>query len=995
MSGFIPGLSLWLSPQHGSSMDSVLRAIITRYSSELGTPTWGPHITLLGSILATPEETVARLTEAVKDIEAFDVGLLDIVTKDQYFQCIMAKAEETPALMSLNAMLRSVFPAPNSAFANEKFWPHLSLVYGDLSSDVRERVAREIQQQKDASSVPWTLAVREIELGARGFCSAWKVRRAVAVDVGLKLLRVLCLHGSRQNSEVFRERLSRLETHLGYDQCEMVYVDGPLVMERMDGDAVAMRTWFGNVEGVSSGVVCACAMLRLLDRVWAMHGPFDGIVGFSAGAMAAVLVAGLPLRFEGLAWLLAAGCPGMHIPGNEGPNDIESTVDGLNEAGTDSARAFVTVCECSQLKEWRVPEHLRSLHVFGAADTLVPMTASTATAHLFTTPTLAMHDQGHSVPMRKPDLEKYSRFICTANASTTSLQLTDELDALAAIYPDEIVIESHPPIHNVTISIPLQETRFRGPLDIIFRLGPAYPQTLPSFTTSHQMGMLEFSSAAEAALTAAIKAAIEPLRGTSVLFDAISCATQFMQEYEEPADAGHLINQSSAPDSDSDFDLLDGADESLVILSHTGQSSNSLKSKNARGKWKHTIGLVGKPSAGKSTFFNAATRSSIARVAAHPFTTIDPNIAQGVWKVPSKYVPKRWIDEGRDVLIPCVIKDVAGLVPGAWEGRGRGNKFLNDLCDADVLIHVIDASGLSDENGNILPADTPNPQDPLHDIHWVRQELFHWIFSNIARKWDSIVKRPQRLPLMFSGYRAPQWLVAQVLADAQFDVTVSPPYAKQFWSLKKLETVVERFLDARFPMLLAMNKADLGPAAAHVERVKEKFGEAVVVPVCAAAEVWLQSQVKEGNVVFDDADGSHVLTQVAGRLESDKEQQEFQNVERVFDRYHGTGVEIALTAAVMMRSPVFCYPVDDLDHVSSVGGVSNLCVPMKPGSTVADVFELLSHGPEAVLAGQFVRAEAVGLDGLGKRPVKKEMEVDDSCSILKLMSNRKSRWQKG
>ncbi|KAJ3228681.1 hypothetical protein HDU81_005991 [Chytriomyces hyalinus] len=974
MSGFIPGLSLWLTPHQSTSMDSTLRAIIARYSSELNTPTFGPHVTLLGSILATPEETVARLTEAVKDVEVFEVALLDIVTKDQYFQCIMAKAEETRALMSLNAMLRSLFPAPNSVFANEKFWPHLSLVYGDLSADVRERVAREIQQKKDASPVPWTLAVREIE-------------------------KVLCLHGSRQNSEVFRERLARLETHLGYDQCEMVYVDGPLVMERMDGDAVAMRTWFGNVEGLSNDVSCACAMLRLLDRVWAMHGPFDGIVGFSAGAMAAVLVAGLPVRFEGLAWLLAAGCPGMHIPGVESPNEIERTgsngVKDPNGAVTDSAREFVTVCECSQLKEWRVPEHLRSLHVFGAADTLVPITASTATAHLFTAPTLAMHDQGHSVPMRKPDLEKYSRFIYTTNASTTSLQLTDELDALTAIYPDEIVIESQPPIHNVTISIPLQETRFRGPLDIIFRLGPAYPQTLPSFTASHQMGMLEFSSAAEAALTAAIKATIEPLRGTAVLFDAISCATQFMQEYEEPADEGHLINQTSTPDSDSDFDLEDGAEESLVILSHTGQSSSSLKSKNARGKWKHTIGLVGKPSAGKSTFFNAATRSSIARVAAHPFTTIDPNIAQGVWKVPSKYVPKRWIDEGRDVLIPCVIKDVAGLVPGAWEGRGRGNKFLNDLCDADVLIHVIDASGLSDENGNILPPDTPNPQDPLHDIHWVRQELFHWIFSNIARKWDSIVKRPQRLPLMFSGYRAPQWLVAQVLADAQFDVTVSPPYAKQFWSLKKLETVVERFLDARFPMLLAMNKADLGPAAAHVERVKEKFGDAVVVPVCAAAEVWLQSQVKAGNVMLENGDGSPVLTQVAGRLDSDKEQQEFQKVERIFDRYHGTGVEIALTAAVMMRSPVFCYPVDDLDNVSSVGGVSNLCVPMKPGSTVADVFELLSHGPEAVLAGQFVRAEAVGLDGLGKRPVKKEMEVDDSCSILKLMSNRKSRWQKG
>lgn len=51
---------------------------------------------------------------------------------------------------------------------------------------------------------------------------------------------------------------------------------------------------------------------------------------------------------------------------------------------------------------------------------------------------------------------------------------------------------------------------------------------------------------------------------------------------------------------------------------------------------------------------------------------------------------------------PIIVKDVAGLVPGAYQGRGKGNAFLNDLCDADVLIHVIDASGCSDKDGQVL-----------------------------------------------------------------------------------------------------------------------------------------------------------------------------------------------------------------------------------------------------------------------------------------------------
>ena len=50
--------------------------------------------------------------------------------------------------------------------------------------------------------------------------------------------------------------------------------------------------------------------------------------------------------------------------------------------------------------------------------------------------------------------------------------------------------------------------------------------------------------------------------------------------------------------------------------------------------------------------------------------------------------------------VPVTVKDVAGLVPGACDGLGKGNRFLNDLCDADVLVHIVDASGKTDERGN-------------------------------------------------------------------------------------------------------------------------------------------------------------------------------------------------------------------------------------------------------------------------------------------------------
>lgn len=96
----------------------------------------------------------------------------------------------------------------------------------------------------------------------------------------------------------------------------------------------------------------------------------------------------------------------------------------------------------------------------------------------------------------------------------------------------------------------------------------------------------------------------------------------------------------------------------------------------------------------------------MAKIGAHPFTTIEPNIGQAFYAIPcpcvqwNKQCHARYGHSAQgERFVPVLLKDVAGLVPGACEGSGRGNKFLNDLLDADVLIHVIDLSGQTDENG--------------------------------------------------------------------------------------------------------------------------------------------------------------------------------------------------------------------------------------------------------------------------------------------------------
>ena len=116
------------------------------------------------------------------------------------------------------------------------------------------------------------------------------------------------------------------------------------------------------------------------------------------------------------------------------------------------------------------------------------------------------------------------------------------------------------------------------------------------------------------------------------------------------------------------------------------------------------IGLFGKANVGKSTFFSAATETPAAS-GNFPFTTIEPNV--GVAYVKADCACKHFDIQHENELcvngtrfIPVKLIDVAGLVPGAHEGKGLGNQFLDDARQAEVLIHVVDIAGSTDIQGN-------------------------------------------------------------------------------------------------------------------------------------------------------------------------------------------------------------------------------------------------------------------------------------------------------
>lgn len=111
----------------------------------------------------------------------------------------------------------------------------------------------------------------------------------------------------------------------------------------------------------------------------------------------------------------------------------------------------------------------------------------------------------------------------------------------------------------------------------------------------------------------------------------------------------------------------------------------------------------------------------------YPFTTIEPNTGVTYYRAPCPCAAHGKTEEcspryGRCVggtrFIPVKLLDVAGLVPGASEGAGLGNKFLDDLRHADVLMHILDVSGTTNEKGEATVG-----YDPINDARWLHSEI--------------------------------------------------------------------------------------------------------------------------------------------------------------------------------------------------------------------------------------------------------------------------------
>jgi len=391
------------------------------------------------------------------------------------------------------------------------------------------------------------------------------------------------------------------------------------------------------------------------------------------------------------------------------------------------------------------------------------------------------------------------------------------------------------------------------------------------------------------------------------------------------------------------------------------------------------IGLVGKPSAGKSTFFRAATLSEV-EIASYPFTTIKPNHGIGYVKIEcidrefkTKCNPSHGFCINHNRFVPIDLMDVAGLVPGASEGKGLGNQFLDDLRQADVFIHIVDASGTTDENGKA----TEN-YNPCDDVRFLDDELNKWYYNLLMKAWKIFVKKAEyevkgvsfsdAVARQFSGLKVKEHHVKSVLLKLNLSENPSK------WTNNQLMDFASELRRKSKPMIIAANKCDLESSKKNIKELQDSFTELMIYPCSADSELALREATKNKLIEYVPGEKDFKIT---GKL-TDKQKQALEKIKKnVLDVYKGTGVQEILNLAVFdLLNYIAVFPASANKLSDSKGNILPDCFLLPKGSTALD-FAFFLHTD---FGNNFIKA----IDAHTKRALGKNYELQhrDALEII-------------
>lgn len=527
-------------------------------------------------------------------------------------------------------------------------------------------------------------------------------KERITLSSPLPSRKILLLHGDRQVGQLLLGRISSLKrkllkprSHNESDgitnesssledyRIEIVAPDGPFVwkldpkIHRRESDKGngngncseennLMRTWWYRDGDDHHGVE---ESLNMLHSLWLGDSGFEGILGFSRGARLAHYIALLNKAtngdyFKNLRYIISAsGYGGYGLPTNF-PNNV-SMCQHLSKKDIENA----------------MPLEIRSMHIQGINDNLVPVEASRALLPSYVDPVVYEHEGGHHIPMRAADVREILKFIdssCISNEKRDIILMSknnmipdeehaqlqiDECESLSLIFPEEFQLLSttkngdqeivpgetlynHPIIYSIQLKPPLQQLEDedtvhlwpKSAISLQVQYTVDYPDTPPIFALQHDMNLLEFKISQNDACLKAVERAAKVEEGMPCVMSCVYAGREFFEagglksaliavdeKEEDCQNSNHLEGAEADVDDDAGGDgilkssteeriekcMTEGLEISYQIGGYKYVKNNTNAITNTEvidkkdfisgkgGSWKFTIGLVGKPSAGK------------------------------------------------------------------------------------------------------------------------------------------------------------------------------------------------------------------------------------------------------------------------------------------------------------------------------------------------------------------------------------------------------------
>ncbi len=397
------------------------------------------------------------------------------------------------------------------------------------------------------------------------------------------------------------------------------------------------------------------------------------------------------------------------------------------------------------------------------------------------------------------------------------------------------------------------------------------------------------------------------------------------------------------------------------------------------------VGVVGKANVGKSTFFKALTLADV-EIANYPFATIKPNHGVGFVRVECadkefnvQCNPREGFCVNHTRFVPVDVIDVAGLVPGAHEGKGMGAQFLNDLNGADALIHVIDCAGTTNERGESITIGT---YDPANDVKFLEEELDYWYLDILKRGWERFARQIQQEHLD----------VVKLLAKQLSGVGVSENICKEVihklglnketpstWTEEELFTLASTFRKITKPMIIAANKIDVPGAYENFERLKKQFPDHMIIPCSAETELALKEAAKHKLINY--LPGSDDFSIVKGAELNDKQKVGLNFLkDNVLKKFKTSGVQDVIEKSIFeLLKYIAIFPGGVGKLEDQYGNIMPDCFLIPEKSTALD-FAYKIHSD---LGDHFIRA----IDAKSKRTVGKD-HVLNHRDVVEIISDK-------